>query len=62
MSTFNFLEKIESDKRIHYIHKMIISFLYNNKMEKVLINVNPLTFYMVVTFKLVDIYTLEDLK
>ena len=41
---------------------MIISFLYNNKMEKVLINVNPLTFYMVVTFKLVDIYTLEDLK
>ena len=62
MYTFNFLEQIESDKRIHYIHKMIISFLYNNKMEKVLINVNPLTFYMVVTFKLVDIYTLEDLK
>ena len=37
-------QQIESDKRIHYIHKMIISFLYNNKMEKVLINVNPLTF------------------
>ena len=52
METFHFLKNIELDKRIHHMHKMTISMLLNNNMEKVLINVKPLIFYMEVTFKL----------